>query len=201
MSEVERIFEQSGSVEAYVDGYVQHVRSLLAAIEPGVIARFIDILSAARTREATVFVLGNGGSAATASHFSNDLLALTGRPALRVWCLSDSAPVLTARANDCGFDQVFVRQLDGRVRAGDVVVAISSSGSSQNVLLAVDLARACGATTVGLCGFSGGALAHRCDHVVLVATQAGEYGPVEGVHAVLCHVVANHLMLSGMESV
>lgn len=197
MNEIGRILGESRDSAGYARGYLDHVADVLRRLDAQAVASVIDALQAARARGATIFLVGNGGSAATASHLANDLLAVPGSPAVRAWCLADSAPVLTARANDCGYDQVFTRQLQGRIGAGDVLIAISASGASRNVLAAVDLARAAGAVTIGLCGFVGGDLAPRCDHAVLVGAQPGEYGPVEGVHAVVAHIVANHLSLRG----
>lgn len=197
MNEVERIFQQADSPAEYVRGYLAHVQALLEQLDADVIADLIDLLERTRQAGGTVHLLGNGGSAATASHFANDLLALPGEPALRVWCLADSAPVLTARGNDHGYDQVFVRQLQGRLRRGDLVIALSASGRSPNVLAAVELARQQGVGTVGLCGFDGGRLAGAVNLAVVVRTPAGEYGPVEALHSLLGHVVANYLALRG----
>lgn len=197
MNEVERLFHDSDSPAAYVRGYLEHVRALLSDLDADAVAAFIAELERCRAQGGTVHLLGNGGSAATASHLANDLLAVPGEPALRVWCLSDSVPVLTARGNDHGYDQVFVRQLQGRLQPADVVVAISASGRSPNVLAAVDLARARGVRTVGLCGFDGGLLVDKVDLAVQVRTAPREYGPVEGLHAVIGHVVANYLALRG----
>ncbi len=197
MSEIETIFRDSPDPAAFVRGYLDHVRQVLADLDADAIADLIQRLEQVRRDGGTVFLLGNGGSAATASHMANDLLALSTTPPLRVWCLTDSAAVLTARANDCGYDQVFTRQLRDRVGPGDLVVAISASGNSPNVLAAVDLAREAGASTFGLCGFDGGALAQRCDAALTVRTDPGEYGPVEGVHVLVEHIVANHMALAG----
>jgi len=136
----------------------------------------------------TVFVLGNGGSAATASHLACDLaknVRVAGRAPFRVVALTDNAPLLTAWANDNGYDTVFAEQLAALVRPGDVVVSISASGNSPNVLAAAALARQAGATTIALTGRSGGQLRALSDLAVLVPSDSIEQ--VEDAHLVIAH--------------
>jgi D-sedoheptulose 7-phosphate isomerase len=162
------------------------------------IGAFAEALLDAREREATVYFIGNGGSAATASHFANDLAIgtrTTGRP-FRVVSLVDNVPMLTAVANDFGYAEIFLRQLQVLLRPGDVLVAISASGNSPNLLNAVEFANGIGATTIGLTGFDGGRLRQLAHLVVHVPTSAGEYGPVEDAHMVLDHLVGNFLRLA-----
>lgn len=193
MSEVRRLQDRHLDPAAFARAYLDHVSGVLERVDAASVAAVVQALDDARRRGATIYLLGNGGSAALASHLASDLQGLPGAPAVRAWCLADSVAAVTARANDHGYAQVFSRQLEGRVAAGDVVVAISSSGASENVLCAVDLARAAGATTIGLSGFAGAPLAARCDLSISLGAAAGDYGPVEGVHAVLCHLLANGL--------
>jgi D-sedoheptulose 7-phosphate isomerase len=136
----------------------------------------------------TIFVLGNGGSAATASHLACDLaknVRVDGFAPFRVVALTDNAPMLTAWANDNGYDTVFAEQLAALVRPGDVVLAISASGESPNVLAAAELARAAGATTVALTGRSGGSLRALVDLAVLVPSDSIEQ--VEDAHMTIAH--------------
>jgi D-sedoheptulose 7-phosphate isomerase len=143
-----------------------------------------------------VFFLGNGGSAATASHFAVDLgkgTKVRGARPFRALSLTDNQAFLTAQANDEGYDSAFVGQLEGLLRPGDVVVGITASGNSQNLIDAFTFARAHGATTVGLLGFDGGRLLALSDVAVVVRTPKGEYGPVEDLHLVIDHIVTNYL--------
>src|ERR687883_249011 len=120
-----------------------------------------EVLLACHRRGGTVFVLGNGGSAATASHFVCDLAKGTrtdGLPAFRVVSVTDNVPLITAWANDTSYDRVFAEQLSALVRPGDVLVALSASGNSPNVLAATRVARQLGAATIALTGQSGGRL-------------------------------------------
>lgn len=152
------------------------------------LARAAELLLACYRRGGTVFVLGNGGSAATASHFACDLAKGTrceGARAFRVVPLTDNLPLITAWANDAGYERVFVEQLAALVRPGDVVVAISASGHSPNVLAAADLAREVGATTIALTGRSGGRLHRRVDLAIRV--PAGPIEQVEDAHLAVAH--------------
>ena len=197
MSEVERIYQSSEDAGAFVRGYLENLEAVLRSLDVDAITRVIDRLLEALRLDQAVYILGNGGSAATASHLANDLLAATrgSERALRVWSLSANAATLTAAANDLGYEQVFVEQLRGRLRPGDLVLAISASGNSPNVLRAVEYANEHGAVTVGFSGFDGGRLAAMVSDGVHVSTPAGDYGPVEDVHMVLDHVIGNYLRL------
>ncbi|HZA01798.1 MAG TPA: SIS domain-containing protein, partial [Hyphomicrobiaceae bacterium] len=133
---------------------------------------------------------GNGGSASTATHFACDLSKATivqGRARLRVTSLTDNVALLTAWANDTSYENVFAEQLANLLNPGDVVVAISASGNSPNVIAAIKTAAACGATTVGIVGFSGGSLKEAVDAVVHVPSDS--YGVVEDCHLVLEHAI------------
>ncbi len=155
-------------------------------------------LLACHARGGTVFVLGNGGSAATAAHFACDLAKGTrveGLPPFRVVTLVDNSAVLTAWANDTSYERVFAAQLEGWVQPGDVVVAISGSGNSPNVLAAVEVARAAGATTLAFSGRSGGRLRSLAD--LTVRAPADPIEQVEDAHLAvghsLCVAIRGHL--------
>jgi len=176
--------------------YVGELCGLLQSLDLDAIARFIEVLDDARRRQATVFFVGNGGSAATASHWANDLgigTRVEGVPGFRAMSLTDNVAVLTALANDYGYDEIFVRQMAELFQPGDILVAISVSGNSANVVRAVEWANDRGGTTVGLVGFDGGKLGTICRHVIHAPGIKGNYGPPEDVHLVLDHLVTGHL--------
>lgn len=153
-----------------------------------------QVLFDAWRREAQIFVLGNGGSAATASHMANDMNKLTitpGKPRFKVIALTDNVPLMTAWGNDSSYEEVFSEQLINFIRPGDVVVAISASGNSPNVLRAVETARQHGAVTVGLTGNTGGKLKGMVDHCVL--TPTGHICQQEDCHLIAEHAIANTL--------
>src|SRR5215208_3831810 len=138
--------------------YWGEVASVAAAIDLVSLERVAIMLLTCQARGRVVFVVGNGGSAATASHFACDLSKGTrrdGPPTFHVVSLADNVPLLTAWANDSGYDRVFAEQLAPLARPGDVLVVISASGNSPNVIAAVETARSCGMSVVGLTGRSG----------------------------------------------
>jgi D-sedoheptulose 7-phosphate isomerase len=152
------------------------------------LARVAAELLACRERGGTIFVLGNGGSAATASHFACDLAKgarVAGVPSFRVVPLTDNMPLITAWANDSDYACIFAEQLVALARPGDVVVAISASGNSPNVLAAVQAARDAGVTTLAWTGASGGLLAEMAD--VVVRAPMGNIEQVEDAHLLFGH--------------
>lgn len=190
----ERHAEEPG---VYARAYLDYLASCFAAIDCDAVAAFVELLLKAREQGRSVFFIGNGGSAATASHFANDLSigTRTGdvRP-FRAVSLTDNVAVMTALANDEGYDRIFVDQLKVAMRDGDALVAISASGNSPNVIAAVNYARARGATIVGLTGFDGGKLKQSADISLHVPTAKGEYGPVEDIHMIFDHLIGSFLI-------
>ena len=159
------------------------------------IADFIDILLKTREQGSIVYFIGNGGSASTASHWANDLsigTKLLDKP-FRAISLCDNQSVLTAIANDYGYEDIFSRQLAILLKENDVVVAISASGNSPNIIQALNVAKNKGVITVGLSAFDGGKLKALVDISVHVPTAQGEYGPAEDVHMMLDHLVTGCL--------
>lgn len=191
MEKVERL-----QVEAFARGYLDHLRELLTRLDISQIVAFVEILLDSRERNARLFFIGNGGSAATASHFANDIDigTLSWTKPFRAVSLTDNAAVLTAIGNDYGYDDIFVRQLRTQMSTGDVVIAISVSGNSQNVIKAVEYANANGAITVGLTGFDGGSLKKISKLSIHVPTSKGVYGPVEDIHLIIDHLVGAFLI-------
>ena len=168
---------------------------MLERIDVTQIAQFIETLLAARDRAATVFFMGNGGSAATASHFANDLAIGTNdydKP-FRALSLTDNVSVMTALGNDVGYDDIFVGQVRVLGRRGDVLVGISASGNSQNLIKAFEYAQSASIKTVALTAFDGGRMKTMADEGIHVPTELGEYGPAEDAHMVLDHLVGAYL--------
>jgi D-sedoheptulose 7-phosphate isomerase len=173
------------------DAIERYWRELVGAMEAmplSLLSRAVDTLLDCHWRGGTVFAVGNGGSAATASHFACDLAKGTltqGVPAFRVVALTDNVPLLTAWANDTSYDRVFAAQLAALVRAGDALVAISASGNSPNVLASAQVARQAGATVIALTGQSGGALRDLADLTIRVPSPSIEQ--VEDAHLMIAH--------------
>ena len=181
--------------EVFARNYVRSLTSALNGLDLGTIARMIDAIWDAYQHDRQIFVLGNGGSAASASHIVTDLTKGTlghrgdapARP-VRALSLTDNLALFSAWANDVGYDSVFLGQLRPYLRADDVAIAISASGNSENVLRAVRYAREVGATTLALTGFGGGALAPLADVSLIV--DSNHYGVVEDVHMQVGHIIA-----------
>ncbi len=171
-------------------GYIAGLTLALRSIPPDTIARIVAILEAARSEGRLVLLFGNGGSAATASHMACDLnkTALHPEfPRLRAMALTDNVPLMTAWANDTHFHSVFVEQMQNFLDPGDIVIAISASGRSRNILDAVRRAREVGAVTIGLTGFNGGHLKDLVD--VCLVIQSDNMGQIEDAHLVVGHII------------
>lgn len=141
-----------------------------------------------------VFIMGNGGSAATASHIATDwskTAERVGKPLIRCISLNDNVPFMTAIANDLGYDQVFSRQLQNLLNPGDLVVIITGSGNSANVLKAAEYAKEKGAVTVGMTGFSGGKLRKMVDFCLHI--ESDQYGVIEDLHMAVASILAFYL--------
>jgi D-sedoheptulose 7-phosphate isomerase len=194
--------KQASKVEEISRGFFRGFEDLLNRIDLDVIERVVSRLSTARRNGAMIYVAGNGGSAATASHWVNDLGKATKNPnrkPMRVMSLSDNISWLTALANDEGYERVFAGQLENFGQPGDVLIVISASGNSQNLMEAVKVACARGMTTIGLLGFDGGALKSQVDECLWLPTEKGAYGLVESVHSLLCHILTDCLAQDAVE--
>jgi D-sedoheptulose 7-phosphate isomerase len=177
--------------------YLARFSALIDCIDLGALQRVVEHLRRARDTRATIFMAGNGGSAATASHWVNDLGKATkrsGRNPFRVMCLSDNGSWLTALGNDEGYESVFAGQLDNFAEAGDVLMVISASGNSPNLLRAVELANSRQLVTVALLGFDGGALLSMVTEALWLPSQKGEYGLVETGHSLVADIVTSCLI-------
>jgi len=141
-----------------------------------------------------VFILGNGGSATTASHcalsFEKDS-AIRGKPHIRAKCLSDSMGLVTAWANDSNYASVFEQQLVYQINKNDVVIAISGSGNSTNIIVAAEYAKSVGAKVIGMVGFSGGRLKDIAD--ICITLTSRDYGPIEDTHLAIVHIITESL--------
>ena len=159
MNELDKIFSQSKNANAFATGYLNYLNQVLSGFNVEGISAFVKILVEARERDAQIFFMGNGGSATTASHFANDL-AIGTRPRskpFRAMSLTDNQAIVTAISNDDGYENIFVTQLQALMKKGDVVVAISASGNSKNLVKALEYAIS-NSTTVGITSFDGGQL-------------------------------------------
>ncbi|MEN6440728.1 MAG: SIS domain-containing protein [Syntrophobacter sp.] len=181
-------------MNSFALNYIQVLRRNLLEIDIDRIHRISELILNVHRNGNQVFIMGNGGSASTASHFACDLTKCSppnGGRRLRVMSLNDNTPILTAWANDVGYDAVFREQLTNYLLPDDVVIAITASGNSPNVLNAVEYARTVGAISIGLIGFTGGKLQHMVDECVIVDND--NYGQVEDIHMMLSHMIAQYV--------
>lgn len=193
----------SPSALGVISTHFASVRRALMEVQIGAIHRVVDIFRKARDRGSFIYIAGNGGSSATASHWVNDLGKATkrsGRQPLKVMCLSDNVSWFSALSNDEGYERTFAGQLENFATPGDVLACISASGNSPNLLRAVELARRREVTSVALVGFDGGALTGLADEVVCVPTEKGAYELVEDVHASICHAITKCLVADRPDS-
>ena len=176
----------------------EYKRKLFAALDSIDLAKVDEAVAAfrrAREDGRQIFVCGNGGSAATASHFACDIVkgaSYDREQRFRIMALSESVSTLTAYANDLSYDAVFVEQLKNFANRNDILMAISASGNSPNVLCAVEYARSLGAYTIGLSGRDGGKLRPLVD--LSLHVDDGHVGRIEDAHMVICHMIGYHFM-------
>lgn len=178
-----------------VDQYLRDIKNTLDQMPVEQIDEVIHILQRARLDHKQVFIMGNGGSAATASHFVCDLAKNTqrpGQPNFRAIGLTDNMAIFSAYANDEGYENVFSQQLNNLLQPGDVVIAISGSGNSPNIIHAVELANGRGAVTVGITGMTGGKLVKLARAVIYVPNQ--RIDQVEDIHLMLEHMICRALL-------
>jgi D-sedoheptulose 7-phosphate isomerase len=182
---------------AFAHEYFATLAKVLEDISRDDVAAVLQELESAHAHERQVFLAGNGGSAATASHMASDLLwgmPRVGLPAVRAVSLADNVPVLTAIANDTSYENAFAAQLDALGHENDVLVAISASGNSPNVLRAAETAKKRRMRVVAFLGMGGGKLKELAD--VSVVVPSGDYGPIEDVHMVLDHLALAYLRIA-----
>lgn len=187
-----------------VDDYLRTLSSLLQGIDRDRILEVAGLLRTARDAGRTLFVAGNGGSAATATHLANDLGKATkrsGQRPVRVLSLSDNVSWFSALANDEGYERVFSGQLENFAEPGDVLIVISASGNSPNLVNATHFAHQRGMIAIGLLGFDGGVLKNLVDEVLWVETAVGMYGVVESAHVVVADLLTSCLIEDPREEV
>ena len=196
MNNIDKIFADDNDPQAFTKAYFSYLNTVLQNIDTVEVVQFIETILDARERGVTVYIIGNGGSAATASHIANDFAIGINdyEKPFRVTSLTDNVAVLSAIGNDFGYDQIFVRQLRVYAKKGDVLVGISASGNSVNLINAFDFAKTVGIKTVAITAFDGGKMKSIADEGIHVPTEEKEYGPAEDAHMILDHLVSGYLM-------
>ena len=186
----------TGNMEGFLKNYIKKLNDILDKIDPLILSNVVDQMTSAFSRGNTVYVAGNGGSAATASHMQADFSFFVRyftkfRP--KIIALTDNVPMITAVGNDTSFENIFVEQLRGRFVAGDVLIVISASGNSMNLVRAVEYVNEKGGMSISFIGFLGGRLKEISKISLYTPNEKGDYGPIEDVHIILNHVIVNYL--------
>jgi D-sedoheptulose 7-phosphate isomerase len=156
----------------------------------------VNIIYDCIVRNNSIWIMGNGGSASAADHFETDLHFIKYKDNTRIGAqsLSSNSALLTAIGNDIGFEEVYRHQLIRKSKKKDLVVLISASGNSQNLINAAIFAIENDLETIAILGFDGGKLLDLVDHHILIKSEIGMYGPVEDVHLAICHAIASELL-------
>ena len=179
----------------FISSYIDKTSRMIDELNPPDIENIIRILDEARLENRQIFICGNGGSAATASHFTVDLgkgASLNRNPRFKIICFNDCTPWMTALGNDFSYDSIFVEQLKNFASEGDVLITISGSGNSHNIISAVEWANQNNLTTIGLTGRPGGKLGQIATHPVFV--ESSHMGRIEDGHSLILHIVGYFFM-------
>lgn len=198
MNNIEKIYhEANNDIANFSKAYFLYLGELLMTLDTHSITTFMDTLEEARLAKRTIFIAGNGGSATTASHMGSDFGSavfnghqhelLSDLP-FRAQPLTDHISMITAVANDFGYEYIFTKQLEVQYREGDILIVISASGNSSNLIEAAKWVRSRNGAVLGFLGFDGGKLKDLCDTAIIAQTPKGEYGPVEDAHMILDHM-------------
>lgn len=181
----------------FIDSYFQEIIKCIVLMDKVSLEKMIELVLDAYKNDKNIYIIGNGGAASTASHIACDLGKGTlsrvydqNEKRLRVLSLTDNVALLTAYANDLSYDDIFTQQLRNLIRRDDIVLAISGSGNTKNILNAVSYAKKIGAKTIGLTGFNTeGKLSQIADLPIVVNTS--HYGPLEDIHMMIGHLVSS----------
>ena len=181
-------------IKNFAGKYLSELVDLINSIDLHEIENFINELEEAYKNDKNIFVMGNGGSASTASHFACDInkgVSLKLNKRFKVISLNDNIPIMLAYANDISYDSIFEEQLKNYIKKDDLVVGISGSGNSKNVLMAIEYANAIGARTFGITGYDGGKLKKIAEKSIVI--RSNDMQKIEDCHMILVHLTMQYL--------
>ena len=196
MNNINTLYNSSDRFSEFSSKYFNYLATIQKNIDSNELDKFAEEFLRAREEGNTIFVAGNGGSAATATTMANDIgfdiikKTDTEKP-FKVFALTDNTSVITAISNDVGYENIFINQLKIHYKKSDILVVISASGNSKNVVIASEWVKSQGGKVLGMLGFDGGALRGICDLSILVPSVSGDYGPVEDMHLMVNHLLAH----------
>ena len=197
MNNLDKIYKNTGlDVKSFSKNYVNYLITLLNKLDHQKVEECVNVLEEARQNGNTIFIIGNGGSASTASHIGNDFgLAVLKKSSkeknksYRAMSLTDNVSVISAIGNDSSYEDIFLDQLKVHYRAGDKLIVISASGNSPNLISSSNWVKQQGGKVIGWLGFDGGKLKEIADIPIVVKTPKGEYAPVEDLHLIINHII------------
>jgi len=204
MNNLDKIYKKTGlDVKSFSKNYVDYLITLLNELDHQKVEECVRELEEARQNGNTIFIIGNGGSASTASHIGNDfglaVLKTSNKPnnkSYKAMPLTDNVSVISAIGNDSSYNDIFLDQLKVHYRKGDKLIAISASGNSPNLLSASNWVNQQGGKTIGWLGFDGGKLKEIVDIPIVVKSPKGEYAPVEDVHLIINHIIVTWMQFN-----
>lgn len=188
--------EKNLDLISFSNKYINYLFDVLKKIDKKKLVKLEKILEKVRKTNNTIFVVGNGGAAATAITIANDLgfdvLKKTKiNKTFKIHSLNDNPSVITAIANDTGYENIFLNQLKIHFKTGDILVILSASGNSLNLIKATNWVKLKKGKVVGILGFDGGKLKKKCDFIIHIDTEKNEYGPVEDAQLIINHILAH----------
>ena len=187
-------------IKEFTKSYIENLKKMLDSVDENIVEQIVEQLEKVSKNKSRFYVIGNGGSSATASHWANDLaVGLKRRDiiSIDVVSLGDNHAVTSAIANDIGYENIFYMQLKDVLKPEDVVLAISCSGNSPNIVKAIEYANEIDSTVIGATGFDGGKLKELSDIKFHVDAPKGEYGLVEDIHMILDHIIYSYYIQKG----
>lgn len=186
----------NSDIKVFSESYFNHLTTIFDKLDKNEIEIFSNELITARDKGNNIFFIGNGGSAATASHFANDIAIGTksNKRPFKALSLNDNQAIITAIANDFGYEYIFLKQLEIYAKPSDLLIVISASGNSLNLINAVNYCNSKNIKTLSLTSFDGGILKKLTNFNLHVPTQIGEYGPAEDVHMMIAGLIGSYLI-------
>ena len=187
-------------IKNFSNSYILKLKKQLDLLDNNALLYIVNKIELCSHNNSVIYIIGNGGSAATASHMQNDLgigLKRRGILNLNIVSLCDNLSVITALANDVGYENIFYSQLKDKITKDDLLIAISCSGDSENIIKATEYAKKNGTTVLGMTGFDGGQLKKISDINYHIQTEKGEYGLVEDLHMILDHMLYTYFIEKG----
>lgn len=189
-------YKRSKNFIEFSEKYINYLTSILNALDLKKLEKISKVFEVVKKKNKTIFVFGNGGAAATAITMSNDLgfdvmKKSKSKKTFKIKCLNENQSVITAIANDTGYENILINQLKIYYQKGDIILLLSASGNSKNLITAAKWLKQKKAKIYGFLGFDGGKIKKFCDEYILVKSQKGDYGPVEDVQLIINHIFAH----------